>query len=174
MKWFWTSYIPFFTSPFGTRFWGSWKWFQVITLGQKHWICHQKHSLPCSEPKLQFHAFKLSLVSYSPWTLFLTFRSIWGSWKWPQIIFHTQKPGVRHQTQVSSMTRSKVTIYADFGPIYPFSAEMAKRSRHRYMGVKNLLCKKVWLPLDQYIPEHLLKPVNYQKVGKKRFKSPLY
>ena len=129
-------------------------------------------SLACSQPNLQFHSLKLSLAVYSPSTLFLTFRSIWGSWKWPQIIFHTQKPGVRHQTQVSSMTRSKVTIYADFGPIYPFSAEMAKRSRHRYMGVKNLLCKKVWLPLDQYIPEHLLKPVNYQKVGKNGLSPP--
>ena len=67
-------------------------------------------SLVCSEPMLQFHSLKLSLASYSPSTFFLTFRSIWGSRKWSQMIPHTQKPGVRHQNQVSRMARSKVTI----------------------------------------------------------------
>ena len=67
-------------------------------------------SLVCSEPKLQFHSLKLSLASYSPSTIFLTFRSIWGSWKWSQMIYHGPKHWVWHQKQVCSMFRTKVTI----------------------------------------------------------------
>ena len=67
---------------------------------------------------------------------------------------------------LSSMNWSKVTIYASFGPKYPFSANIRDFSRHSYMGVKDLLCKKLWVPLDQYIPEHLLKLLNYQRVEK--------
>ena len=48
--------------------------------------------------------------SYSPSTLFLTFRWVWGFWKWSQMISHGPKHGVRHQNQVSSMFRSKVII----------------------------------------------------------------
>ena len=65
-------------------------------------------SCACSEPKLQFHSLKSSLAFYSPSNLFLTFRSIWGPWKWSQLIPHTQKHGDRHQNQVSSITASKV------------------------------------------------------------------
>ena len=42
----------------------------------------------------------------------------------------------------------------------------ANFSRHRYMGVKDLLGKILLAHPDQYTPEHLLKPENYQKVEK--------
>ena len=67
-------------------------------------------SLACSEPKLQFHSLKFSLASYSPSILFLTSRSSWGSWKWSQMICHTNKHWVWHHTQVSSKFRTKFTI----------------------------------------------------------------
>ena len=66
----------------------------------KNWVWRQTIVLACSEPKLQFHSLKLSLASYYPSTLFLSFRSIWGSWKWSQLITHTQKHWVWHQNQV--------------------------------------------------------------------------
>ena len=53
-------------------------------------------------PQLQFHFLKSSLTSYSPFTLFLTFRSIWCSWKWSQMITHIGNHWVRHQNQLSS------------------------------------------------------------------------
>ena len=51
-------------------------------------------SIECSEAdntKLEFHFLKSSLTSYSPSTLFLTFWSIWGFWKWSKMILHDQK-----------------------------------------------------------------------------------
>ena len=69
-------------------------------------------SIACSEadnPKLEFHFLKSSLTSYSPSTLFLTFWSIWGFWKWSQMILHNSKHGFWHQNHVSSMLRSWVT-----------------------------------------------------------------
>ena len=57
----------------------------------------------CLEPKIQLHSFKLSLASYSQSTPFLTFRSIWGSQKWSQVIPQTPKHRVWHQHQVHSM-----------------------------------------------------------------------
>ena len=48
----------------------------------------------------------------------------------------------------------------------------ANFSRHRYMGVKDLLGKILLAHPDQYTPEHLLKPVNYQKVGKNGLSPP--
>ena len=77
----------------------------MITLSQKHLICHQKHSLPSSEPKLQFHAFKLFLVSYSTSVLFLTSRSIWGSWNWSEMIPPTAKHW--YDTKLMSQARSE-------------------------------------------------------------------
>ena len=68
-------------------------------------------SIECSEAdntKLEFHFLKYFLTSYSPSTQFLDFRSIWGFWKWSQMIPHTPKPGVRHQNQVFSIFRTKV------------------------------------------------------------------
>ena len=64
----------------------------------KNWVWRQTIVLACSEPKFQFHSLKLSLASYYPSTLFLSFRSIWGSWS--QLITHTQKHWVWHQNQV--------------------------------------------------------------------------
>ena len=68
-------------------------------------------SLALSRVKLEIHSLKWSLTSYSPFSPFWTSRSIWGFWQWSQMIYHTQKPGVRHQNQVSSMSRSKVTDF---------------------------------------------------------------
>ena len=67
-------------------------------------------SLACSEPKLQFHSLKSSMPSYSPYTQFLTLRSILGSWKWSQMIAHDPKHRDKQQKQVSSMFRTQVTI----------------------------------------------------------------
>ena len=52
------------------------KWFSIP---QNMGFDTKIKSLPCSKPKLQFHSLKLSLASYRPTTLFLTFRLIWGS-----------------------------------------------------------------------------------------------
>ena len=57
----------------------------------------------CWGSKLQLHSLKLSVASYSPPTLFLTIRWISASCKWSQMIPRAQKPGVRHQNQLSSM-----------------------------------------------------------------------
>ena len=67
-------------------------------------------SLECSGPKLPFHSLKSFLASYSPSTLFLTFRWVWDFLKWFQMIPHAQKPGAWHQNQVSSLTRTKVRL----------------------------------------------------------------
>ena len=156
---------------------------------------------------------KLSLASYYPSTLFLSFRSIWGSWS--QLITHTQKHWVWHQNQVYQSNNftpwscswpptapppcswpsdqsealvngpklfsipknhgldTKLKCLAWTEAKLQYMQVLAqnthfrpKFSRHRYMGVNEHLCKKLWVPLDQYIPEHLLKPVNYQEVGK--------
>ena len=67
------------------------------------------NSTACSEARLHLllHSLKLSLASYSPSNMF---RSIWGSWKWYQIIPYTQKYGIWHQIQVFRFLRAKVTI----------------------------------------------------------------
>ena len=39
-----------------------------------------------SEPKFQFHFMRSFWAFYRPSTLFLAFRSIWGSWKWSPMI----------------------------------------------------------------------------------------
>ena len=61
-----------------------------------------------SEAELLNYSLKWSLTSYRHYFSFLMFRSIWGFWKWSQMISHTQKHGVRHQNQVSSSITSKV------------------------------------------------------------------
>jgi len=58
-------------------------------------------SLEYSEQNLQFHSLKSSLASYSPSTLFSTFRWVWDFWKWFQMISHGQKHGSGSQIQVS-------------------------------------------------------------------------
>ena len=60
-------------------------------------------------PQLQFHFLKSSFTSYSPSAAFLTFRLIWGFWKWSPVIPHNPKHGFWHQNHVSSMLRSWVT-----------------------------------------------------------------
>ena len=69
----------------------------------KTWRKKQKQSLRRS------YSAKFSLTSYSPSSLFWAFRSIWGFWKWSQMIPHTQKPGVYKKKQVSSLLRNGVT-----------------------------------------------------------------
>ena len=66
--------------------------------------------LACSEAELEFHSLKCSLSSYSPSTVFVAFRSIWGVWKWSQMISYAQKHSFGHQNHVSSMLRSWVRI----------------------------------------------------------------
>ena len=75
------------------------KWFIIA----KHMgVDSKSKSVLSLEPKLQFYSLKSFLASYSPFTLFLTFRSIWCSWKWSQMIAHIRNPWVRHQNQLSS------------------------------------------------------------------------
>ena len=75
------------------------KWFTIA----KHMDFDSKMKYLFSlKLKLQFHSLQSFLASYSPLTLFLTFRSIWGSWKWSQIIPHIQNLWVRHPNQRTS------------------------------------------------------------------------
>ena len=64
--------------------------------------------LACSEAELEFHSLKCSLSPYSPSTLFMAFKSIWGLWKLSQMIAYAQKHSFEHQNHVSSMLRSWV------------------------------------------------------------------
>ena len=66
--------------------------------------------LACSEAELEFHSLKCFLTSYSPSTVFVVFRSIWGVWKWSQMISYAQKHSFGHKNDVSSMLRSWVRI----------------------------------------------------------------
>ena len=70
-------------------------------------------SLACTEaellPKLEFYFLKSFLTSYSPSTLFLTCRSIWGFSKRSQMIPHTPKHCFCYKNHVSNMLRSSVT-----------------------------------------------------------------
>ena len=74
-------------------------------------------SLAWPEQKLEIPSSKWFWTSYIS---FLTFRLIWGLWKWFQMIPHAQKPGVCHQYHVSSLSRRKVTDLAILrGMIFP-------------------------------------------------------
>ena len=63
----------------------------------------KNESLLCSETNLKSHSLKSSLTSYNQCTLFLTFRLIWSSWKWSQMILHIKRHWFWHQNQVCSM-----------------------------------------------------------------------
>ena len=79
----------------------------LISINDKHsltCLCNLSYSLVLGnlersytheviEPKLQYHFLKLSLASYSPCTMFITFKWIWGSWEWYQMIPIPQKIG---------------------------------------------------------------------------------
>ena len=82
------------------------KWFLIP---QNIGFAARTMSLECSEAELEFNILKYFLTSYSPSTQFLAFRSIWGEWKWSQMISHTPKHWVCHQNHVSSMLRSWIT-----------------------------------------------------------------
>ena len=60
-------------------------------------------------PKLECHTLKSFLTSYSTCTQFLALRSIWGFWKWSQMIPYTPKHWCCHQNHVFSIFRSWVT-----------------------------------------------------------------
>ena len=74
----------------------------------------------CSEPKLQFRLFYLILNGRNghKWP-FWPLRSIGGVWKWSQWISHTQKPGDRHQNQVSSMFGTLIMKLAFIPLLWP-------------------------------------------------------
>ena len=74
------------------------KWFPI---SQNIGFVTRTMSVACSEAELEFHFLKYFLTSYSPSTQFLAFRSIWGLWKWFQMIPQAKKPGVWHQNHVS-------------------------------------------------------------------------
>ena len=68
-------------------------------------------------------------------------QSFWGAWKWSQWISHSQKIGNRHQNQVSSMCRFKVTNLA----ILFWLDKMAFWSlRCLKMVPMSLSCQKTW------------------------------
>ena len=100
-----TSYIPSAAFLTFRLIWGFWKWSPVISHNPKHGVFWTM-SVACSEAelflKLGLHFWKSSLTPYSPFTLFLTFRSIWGSSKWSQMIHHIQNHWVRHPNQLYS------------------------------------------------------------------------
>ena len=93
--------------------WGFWKWSQMIPITQSIGFATKTMSRACSKaefiPKLECHFLKSFLTSCSPCTQFLAFRSIWGFWKWSQMIPHTPKHWCSHQNHVSNMLRSWVT-----------------------------------------------------------------
>ena len=78
------------------------------------WFVFLRHPNKYITVTQQFHSLKWSLTSYTPSTLLYAFRLFVGSRKWFQTILHTQKPGVGHQNQVSSMARSKIMIIWHF------------------------------------------------------------
>ena len=83
------------------------KWFPI---SQNIGFVTRTMSLASSEAELEFHFLKYFLTSFSPSTQFLASRSIWGFWKWSQMIPHIPKPWFCHQNHVPSMLRSWVRI----------------------------------------------------------------
>ena len=78
----------------------------------KKWeiIDTKNESLLCSKTNIKSHSLKSSLTSYTQYTLFLTFRLIWVSWKWSQMISHVKKHWVWRQNQVCSLFNAQVSI----------------------------------------------------------------
>ena len=60
---------------------------------QKHGGLKKIHVASIASSWNSSYFLKFFLTSYSPYRLFSAFRSIWGLWKWFQMIPHTQKPG---------------------------------------------------------------------------------
>ena len=63
-----------------------------------------------TERSAEIHMFSSAEMGFCRSLLFLTFKLIWGSWQWSQMISHGQKHSIWQQIQVSSMFRTKVTI----------------------------------------------------------------
>ena len=78
----------------------------------KNWdiIDTKNESLLCSKTNIKSHSLKSSLTSYTQYTLFLTFRLIWVSWKCSQMISHVKKHWVWRQNQVCSLFNAQVSI----------------------------------------------------------------
>ena len=111
MKSFLTSYstCPQFLAL--RSIWGFWKWSQMMPYSPKYWVCDHNHvsSMPRSWVTPEFHFLKSFLTSYSTCTQILALRSIWGVWKWSQMIPYTPKHWCCHQNHVFSIFRSWVT-----------------------------------------------------------------
>ena len=134
-----------------------------------------KQSRPCKKlekkpkPKSQKSSYsaKFSLTSYSPSSLFWAFRSIWGFWKWSQMIPHTQKPGVYKKKQVSSMFRSGVTPWRAPPPPQTIDDDI----RH-LKDVFVLLHHVFWVGLCLNNPDHAKNWRKYQNQSLRSWFTP--
>ena len=98
------SYWAFYNPSTQLLNWGSWKWSQMIPYNQKIWDLTPKSSLQHAQTLIyNFTPWSCPWLPTAPHNLFLTIRLISASCKWSQMIPRAQKPGVRHQNQLSSM-----------------------------------------------------------------------
>ena len=65
-------------------------------------------SLEDSEQNLQFHSLKWSLASYSPSTLFLTFRWVWDFWNGPKWFPMVQNMGLESKIKTLEGSEQKL------------------------------------------------------------------
>ena len=65
-------------------------------------------SLEDSEQNLQFHSLKSSLASYSPSTLFLTFRWVWDFWNGPKWFPMVQNMGLESKIKTLEGSEQKL------------------------------------------------------------------
>ena len=66
------------------------------------------NSLEGSEQKLQFHSLKSPLASYSPSTLFLTFRWVWDFWNGPKWFPMVQNMGLESKIKTLEGSEQKL------------------------------------------------------------------
>ena len=65
-------------------------------------------SLEYSEENLEFHSLKSSLSSYSPSTLFLTFRWVWDFWNGPKWFPMVQNMGLESKIKTLEGSEQKL------------------------------------------------------------------
>ena len=102
--------------------WGVRKWSQWISHGPKPRYRHQNQVSSMFRTKARRYRFGHSSLFWltqngHKWPLWPP-RCSWGVWKWSQWISYGPKPRNRHQNQVSSMFRTKISdlaILAYFG-----------------------------------------------------------
>ena len=162
----------FFYTPFlGFKsLWGFWKGSQIISHTQKPWVRHQNQvsSLLRTKvwyllrdllyPILDVHQNRVSIMFRTndsnlllklvrtSYISFLTFRSILGLWKWSQMIPHTQKPGVRHQNQVSIMFRTKVRNF-----LLDMVLDLLHPILNLQVNLRHLKMVSKWFPIPKNI-----------------------